>query len=52
MNYIIKDEEKFVRICFDSFSKYLTPVKDSFRIVILLDKKSINEIDFAFLNRF
>ena len=52
MNYIIKDEEKCVRIYFDSFSDYLTPVKDSFRIVILVDKKSINEIDFAFLNRF
>ena len=51
MNYIIKDEEKCVRICFDSFSEYLIPVKDSFRIVILVDKKFINEIDFAFLNR-
>ena len=52
MNYIIKDEEKCVRIFFDSFSEYLTPVKDSFRIVILVDKKNINEIDFSFLNRF
>ena len=51
MNYIIKDEEKCVRICFDSFSEYLIPVKDSFRIVILVDKKFINKIDFAFLNR-
>lgn len=51
MNYIIKDEEKCVRICFDSFSEYLIYVKDSFRIVILVDKKFINKIDFAFLNR-
>ena len=51
MNYIIKDEEKCVRICFDSFSESLTPVKDSFRIIILADKTFINDIDFAFLNR-
>ena len=51
MNYIIKDEEKCVRICFDSFSESLTPVKDSFRIIILVDRKFINEIDFALLNR-
>ena len=51
MNYIIKDEEKFVRICFDSFSESLTPVKDSFRIIILADRTFINDIDFAFLNR-
>ena len=51
MNYIIKDEEKCVRICFDSFSESLTPVNDNFRIVILLDKKIVNQTDFAFLNR-
>ena len=51
MNYIIKDEEKCVRICFDSFSESLTPVKDSFRIIILADRTFINDIDFAFLNR-
>jgi MoxR-like ATPase len=51
MNYIMKDEEKCVRICFDSFSESLTPVKDNFRIIILVDRKFINDIDFAFLNR-
>ena len=51
MNYIIKDEEKCVRICFDSFSESLTPVKESFRIIILVDRKFVSEFDLAFLNR-
>ncbi len=51
MNYVMKDEEKCVRICFDSFSESLTPVKDTFRIIILVDRNFINKIDFAFLNR-
>ena len=50
-NYIVKDEENCVRICLDSFSEQLTPVNDLFRIIILVDRKFINEIDFAFLNR-
>ena len=50
-NYIIKDEEQCVRICFDSFSESLTPVKESFRIIILVDRKFVNEFDLAFLNR-
>ena len=51
MNYIIKDQQKFARICLDNFSVQLTPVNDSFRIIILVDKKFINEVDVAFLNR-
>ena len=51
MNYIIKDEQKFARICLDNFSVQLTPVNDSFRIIIFVEKKFINEVDFAFLNR-
>ena len=51
MNYIVKDEENCVRICLDSFSEQLTPVNELFRIIILVDRKFINNIDFAFLNR-
>jgi len=51
MNYIIKDEQKFARICLDNFSEQLTPVNDLFRIIILVDKKFINNVEIAFLNR-
>ena len=51
MNYIIKDEKKFARICLDNFSEQLTPVNDLFRIIILVDRTFINEVDMAFLNR-
>ena len=51
MNYKIIDEQKFVRICLDNFSEDLTPVNDSFRIIILVDKKFVNSTDMAFLNR-
>ena len=52
MNYKIIDEQKYVRICLDNFSEYLTPVSDSFKIIILVDNKFINSVDMAFLNRF
>ena len=51
MNYKIIDEQKFVRICLENFSEQLTPVSDSFKIVVLADKKFVNKIDMAFLNR-
>ena len=51
MNYKIIDEQKYVRICLDNFSEDLTPVNDSFRIIILVDKKFVNSTDMAFLNR-
>ena len=51
MNYKVFDDQKFVGICLENFSEQLTPVKDSFKIIILVDKKFVNKIDMAFLNR-
>jgi glutaredoxin 2 len=51
MNYKIIDDQKFSRICLENFSEQLTPVNDSFRIIILVDKKFVNSVDMAFLNR-
>ena len=51
MNYKIIDEQKFVRICLENFSEQLTPVNDSYKIIILVDKKFVNSVDMAFLNR-
>ena len=53
MNYIIKDEKKFARICLeDKFSEQLTEVNDKLRIIILVDKKFVKKVNLAFLNRF
>ena len=51
MNYKIVDEKKFASICLDNFSQVLTPVNDSFRIITLVDRKFVNSVDIAFLNR-
>ena len=50
-NYIIKDDKKYARICFGKYDEQLVPVNDSFRIIILVDKKVINKFNSAFLNR-
>ena len=52
MNYIIKNEKKFVKICSDTFNEELTLVNDNFRIIILVDKLFINRCDLVFLDKF
>ena len=51
MNYEIIDEEKYARICLDSFRELKTLVNDRFRIIILVDERFVNKCDLAFLNR-
>ena len=51
MNYKIIDDQKFVRISLENFSEQLTPVSDSFKIIVLVDQKFVNKVDMAFLNR-
>ena len=51
MNYKVIDDQKFVRICLENFSEQLTPVNDSFKIIVLVDSKFVNKVDMAFLNR-
>jgi len=50
-NYIIKDEKKFIRICLENDNEQLTLVNDRFRIIILVDKRYVNQCELAFLNR-
>ena len=52
MNYIMKDEKKFVRICLENFNEQLTLVDNNFRIIIFVDKKFVNQCELALLNRF
>ena len=51
MNYKLIDDQKFVRICLDNFTEQLTPVNETFKIIVLVDKKFVNKLDIAFLNR-
>ena len=51
MNYKVIDDQKFVRICLENFGEQLTPVNDNFKIIVLVDKKFVNKVDMAFLNR-
>ena len=51
MNYIIKDENKYVRICLENFNEQLTKINEKFRIIILVDKNFVKKCDLAFLNR-
>ena len=51
-NYIIKNEEKYVRILFDIFTESLTKINDFFKIIILVDKKTLNQFDLDFLSLF
>ena len=50
-NYIIKDEKKFVRICLENANEQLTLVHDRFKIIILFDKRYIDQCELALLNR-
>jgi len=53
MNYIIKDEKKFARVCLeDKFNEQLTEVNDRLRIIVLADKIFVEKVNLAFLNRF
>ena len=52
MNYEIIDDEKYARICLDSFKELKTLVNDKFRIIIIVDKNFVRQCNLAFLNRF
>ena len=52
MNYIIKDDKKLIRICLDHLNEQLIQVNKNFRVIILVDRKSVNICDLAFLNKF
>lgn len=44
MNYIIKDENKYVRICLENFNEQLTKIDEKFRIIILVDKNFVKNV--------
>ena len=51
MNYEIINDEKYARICLDSFKELKTKVNDNFRIIIIVDERFVEKCDLAFLNR-
>ena len=50
-NYIIKERQKYTRICSDNFNGHLTPVNDYFRIINLVETKFIYEADNELLDK-
>ena len=52
MNYIIKNDKKFIKICLEDLNEQLTQVNENFRIIILVDRTFVNRCDLSFLNRF
>ena len=51
-NYIINNGEKYARIYFDKFNECLIPINDFFKIILLVDRRFMNIIDYPFLHRF
>ena len=52
MNYQIIEEKKFARICLDNFDEQLVEINSKFRIIILVEKKSVKKWSLPALNRF
>ena len=52
MNYIVKDGKNYARICQGNLSDQLTYVNESFKCIIMVDKKFIDNVEAPFLNRF
>ena len=52
MDYIINNDKKFIRISLENFNDQLTLVNENFRVIVLMDQKSVRKCELAFLNRF
>ena len=48
MNYIIKNDKKFIKICLEDLNEQLTQVNENFRIIILVDRTFVNRCDLSF----
>ena len=51
-NYMIIDEKKYFRICYENDNEQLTLVNEKFRVIILDDREFLNKYDLVFLNKF
>ena len=51
-NYVIKDEQKYARICTENFSEQLIPVNDFFRIILFVNRNFTKNASPVFLNIF
>ena len=51
-NPTISDKKKYSRICQGNFTEQLTYIADNFRIIIMINKSSIDRQESPFLNRF
>ena len=51
MNYEIIDNKKYARICLDNNTEQKALINNNFRIIILVDKRFVENCNLAFLNR-
>ena len=51
-NFIKKDKKNYARICQGNFSDQLTLVNEAFKIIILVNKKYLDQVESPLLNRF
>ena len=51
-NFITKDDKKYGRICQGNVSEQTTKIHDKFRIIVMINKNSIQKQESPFLNRF
>jgi len=51
-NFITKDDKKYGRICQGNVSEQTTYIHDKFRIIVMINKNSIQKQESPFLNRF
>ena len=52
MNYKIIDDQKCVKISLDNFNEQFYPVNDTFKIIVLVNKKFMNTIEDKYLKLF
>ena len=52
MNYKIIDDQKCVKISLDNFNEQFYPVNDTFKIIVLVNKKFMNTVEDKYLNLF
>ena len=51
-NFIKKDGKNYARICHGNYSEQLTHINEEFRVIIMVNKKYLDQVEPPFLNRF
>ena len=52
MNYTVKDGKNYARICHGNYTDQLACINKSFRMIIIVNKKTVDKLESPFLSRF